>query len=74
MLDPLKIAEDALGELASFILKIPAPLRGPFKELGELILAAPNQRAALERAKFYAAADAAKIAVDAELRRELDGK
>ena len=74
MPNPLSRAADELAALAAFILKIPEPLRLMFRELGEIILDAPNQRAAIERAKFYAAADAAKIAVDAELRRELDGK
>ena len=40
-------------------------------ELVHVILAAPDRRTAIERAKFYAAADAAKIAADAALRKDL---
>lgn len=50
---------------------IPAVLVAPLTELVKLILDAPNPHAAIERAKYYAAADAAKLAADAALRRDL---
>ncbi len=50
---------------------VPIPLLAPLSELVQIILDAPDQHAAIERAKFYAAADAAKLAADALLRKEL---
>lgn len=61
MPDALKKALDA----------VPLELLPMLGELVELILSAPDKRAAIERARFYAAADAAKLAADAALRKEL---
>jgi uncharacterized protein YggE len=43
-------------------------------ELVSIILRAPDPRAAIERAKFYAAADAAKLAADEALKKALSKK
>lgn len=57
--------------LTELIDEIPAVLAAPLIELVRIILGAPDPASAIERAKFYALADAEKLAADAALRKAL---
>ena len=57
--------------LTKIIEAVPEAIIVPLSELVQAVLAAPNQRAAIERARFYASADAAKLAADELLRKDL---
>ena len=59
------------AEAALVASGVPSEIAQGLGELTGIVLAAPDQRAAIERAKFYAAADAAKLAADELLRKEL---
>lgn len=60
-----------MNPLSTLLAAVPGALVDPLTELVQLILDAPNPHSAIERAKYYAAADAAKLAADALLRKEL---
>lgn len=60
-----------MNPLAALLEAVPEALIEPLAELVKLILDSPDKHAAIERAKFYATADAAKLAADAALRKDL---
>lgn len=60
-----------LKNAIALIPGIPAVLVEPIADLVEVIIGAPDPQDALNRARYYATADAAKIAADELLRKEL---
>jgi hypothetical protein len=60
-----------MSALTNELESIPALLVGPLVELVKIIINAPNPADAIERAKFYALADAEKIAADELLKKSL---
>jgi len=57
--------------LSKVLDAVPGALIVPLAELVKIIIDAPNPRDAIDRAKFYAAASAAKLAADEALKKEL---
>lgn len=57
--------------LTQAIEAVPGALIAPLADLVRLIVDAPNPSIAIERAKFYALADAEKLAADALLKKAL---
>lgn len=63
-----------MPELISLLSKVPPALWEEMARLLRLIAAAPDPATAIERAKFFAAADAAKLIADEALDKALANK